>query len=58
MLCLELLRCSVFTGITFAFPRRFRELPEVEVGLLCLALIGGRWVAIQEGSARDPDDGA
>ena len=46
---------SDVTGITFALLRRFRELVWIGLGLLCLALVGGRAAAIQEG--RTPDSG-
>ena len=42
VLVLRVFRCSDFTGITFAFLRRFRELAWIGVGLLRLALSGGR----------------
>jgi glycosyltransferase 2 family protein len=49
---------SDFTGITFALLRRFRELAWIELGLHCLALIGGRSVAIQEGRTLDSGNGS
>jgi len=58
MLMLEIDRHSDFIDITFALLRRFRELAWKSVGLLCLALIGGRSVAIQEGNTRGPDNGS
>ena len=57
VLILRVIGCSDFTGLTFAFLRRSRELALMKVGLLCLALSGGQWVAIQEGSTRDPGNG-
>lgn len=46
MLLLRVVGYSDVTGITFAFLRRFRGLAWIAVGLLCLALIGRRSVAI------------
>jgi hypothetical protein len=46
-----------FTGITFAFLRRFRELAWIRGGLLCLALSGGRSQATQEGRTRESSHG-
>jgi hypothetical protein len=54
MLLLRLFRYSDVTGITLAFLRRFRELAWMGPGLVCMALIGGRSVAIQEGCSHDP----
>jgi uncharacterized protein (TIRG00374 family) len=46
---------SDVTGITFALLRRFRELVWIGIGLLCLAMLGGRAAVIQE--SRTPDSG-
>ena len=42
-------------GITFALLTRFRELMWIELGLLCIGLIGRRSPAIQEGRTSDSD---
>jgi uncharacterized protein (TIRG00374 family) len=39
---------SDVTGITFALLRRFRELVWIGIGLLCLLLVGGRSVALED----------
>jgi hypothetical protein len=57
VLILRVFRCSDFTGITFAFLRRFRELAWIRGGLLCLALSGGRSQATQEGRTRESGHG-
>jgi glycosyltransferase 2 family protein len=44
---------SDVTGITFALIRRFRELVWIGLGLLCLALAGGRAAVIRESRADD-----
>ena len=49
---------SDVTGITFALLRRFRELVWIGLGLLCLALVGGRAAAIQEGRTHDSGNGS
>ena len=49
---------SDVTGITFALLRQFHELARSGLGLCCLALIGGRSVAIQEGRTQDPGNGS
>ena len=49
---------SDVTGITFALLRRFRELVWIGLGLLCLALVGGRAAAIQEGRTSDSGNGS
>ena len=49
---------SDVTGITFALLRRFRELVWIGLGLLCLALVGGRAAAMQEGRTHDPGNGS
>ena len=46
---------SDVTGIAFALLRRFRELVWIGIGLLCLAMLGGRAAVIQE--SRTPDSG-
>ena len=46
---------SDVTGITFALLRRFRELVWIGIGLLCLLLVGGRAVALED--ARTLDSG-
>ena len=42
-------------GVTFALLLRFRELVWIELGLLCLALVGWRTAAIQEGHTLDSE---
>ena len=54
MLLLKAFGYSDVTGITFAILRRFRELAWIGLGLLCLALTGGRSLATQEGHTREP----
>jgi hypothetical protein len=49
---------SDVTGITFTFLRRFQELTWSGVGLLCLALIDRRSVAIQRGRTHDSGNGS
>jgi glycosyltransferase 2 family protein len=44
---------SDVTGITFALVRRFRELVWIGLGLVCLALAGGRAAVIRESQADD-----
>jgi uncharacterized protein (TIRG00374 family) len=44
---------SDITGITFALLRRFRELVWIGIGLLCLLLVGGRSVALEDGRRLD-----
>jgi glycosyltransferase 2 family protein len=44
---------SDVTGITFALIRRFRELVWIGLGLVCLALAGGRAAVIRESHADD-----
>ncbi len=53
LLLLKTFGYSDVTGITFALLRRFRELVWIGLGLLCLALIGGRSAVIQEDRAHD-----
>jgi glycosyltransferase 2 family protein len=48
MLLLSVFGYSDVTGITFALLRRFRELVWIGLGLICLALVGGRSVALQD----------
>jgi len=57
VLNLSAVRSPDFTGITFAFLRRFRELAWMRKGLLCLALSGGRSQATQEGRTRESGHG-
>ena len=47
MLLLSAFGYSDVTGITFALLRRFRELVWIGLGLLCLALVGGRSVVTE-----------
>jgi hypothetical protein len=49
---------SDVTGITFWLLRQFQELARSGLGLLYLALIGGRSVAIQEGRTHNPGNGS
>ena len=58
MLLLSAFGYSEVTGITFALLRRFRELVWIGIGLLCLALVGGRATAIQEGRTDDSGNGS
>ena len=53
LLLLKAFGYSDITGITFALLRRFRELVWIGVGLVCLALIGGKAQAIQNDQARN-----
>ena len=53
MLVLRAFGYSDVTGITFALIRRFRELVWIGLGLLCLALAGGRAAVIRESRADD-----
>ena len=53
MLVLRAFGYSDVTGITFALIRRFRELVWIGLGLLCLALAGGRAAVIRESHADD-----
>ena len=53
MLVLRAFGYSDVTGITFALIRRFRELVWIGLGLLCLALSGGRAAVIRERRADD-----
>jgi hypothetical protein len=53
MLLLKAFGYSDVTGITFALVRRFRELVWIGLGLLCLALAGGRATVIRESRADD-----
>jgi uncharacterized protein (TIRG00374 family) len=57
MLLLSAFGYSDVTGITFALLRRFRELVWIGLGLLCLALVGGRAAVIQEGRTDDLGNG-
>ena len=58
VLLLRAVGYSDVTGITFALLRRFRELVWIGLGLLCLALVGGRAAAIQEGRTHDSGNGS
>ncbi len=58
MLLLSAFGYSDVTGITFALLRRFRELVWIGLGLLCLALDGGRTAAIQEGRTDNTGNGS
>jgi uncharacterized protein (TIRG00374 family) len=53
LLLLKAFGYSDVTGITFALLRRFRELVWIGIGLLCLALVGGRPAVVQEGRVHD-----
>jgi len=53
LLLLKAFGYSDVTGITFALLRRFREIVWIGLGLLCLALVGGRAAATQEQRAHD-----
>ena len=56
MLVLKAFGYSDVTGLTFALIRRFRELIWIGLGLLCLALAGGRASIIRESRAEDLGD--
>ena len=56
MLLLRAFGYSDVTGITFALLRRFRELVWIGLGLLCLALAGGRAAVIRESRADDAEN--
>ena len=58
MLLLSAFGYSDVTGITFALLRRFRELVWIGLGLLCLALVGGRSVVIHDGRTDDSANGS
>ncbi len=49
---------SEVAGITFALLRRFREIVWIGIGLICLALLGGRPVAEADGSAQPSPTGS
>jgi glycosyltransferase 2 family protein len=53
MLLLSAFGYSDVTGITFALLRRFRELVWIGIGLLCLLLVGGRSVALEDDRTLD-----
>jgi uncharacterized protein (TIRG00374 family) len=53
LLLLKAFGYSDVTGITFALLRRFREVVWIGIGLLCLALVGGRPAGVQEGHVHD-----
>ena len=48
LLLLKAFGYSDVTGITFALLRRFRELVWIGLGLLCLALVGGRIAVLEQ----------
>jgi uncharacterized protein (TIRG00374 family) len=58
MLLLNAFGYSDVTGITFALLRRFRELVWIGLGLLCLALVGGRSVVMQAGRTNNSENGS
>jgi hypothetical protein len=58
VLLLRVFGYSDVTGITFAGLRQFQELAWSGLGLLCLALIDRRSVAIQDGRTHDPGHGS
>jgi uncharacterized protein (TIRG00374 family) len=58
MLLLSAFGYSDVTGIIFALLRRFRELVWIGLGLLCLALVGGRSVVNQAGRTIDSGNGS
>jgi uncharacterized protein (TIRG00374 family) len=49
---------SDVASVTFALLRRFRELVWIGIGLLCLAILGGRAAGIQEHRALDSGNGS
>jgi uncharacterized protein (TIRG00374 family) len=49
---------SDVAGVTFALLRRFRELVWIGTGLLCLAMLRGRAIGIQERRTLDPGHGS
>jgi uncharacterized protein (TIRG00374 family) len=49
---------SDVAGVTFALLRRFRELVWIGIGLLCLAMLGGRAAEIQEHRTLDSGHGS
>ena len=49
---------SDVAGVTFALLRRFRELFWIGLGLLCLAMLGGRTAGIQESRTLDSENGS
>ena len=58
MLVLKAFGYSDVTGITFALIRRVRELVWIGMGLLCLALVGGKAAVIRERRADDLGNGS
>ncbi|HSL04773.1 MAG TPA: lysylphosphatidylglycerol synthase transmembrane domain-containing protein [Nitrospiraceae bacterium] len=58
MLLLRAFGYSDVTGITFALLRRFRELVWIGIGLLCLAMLGGRAAVIQESRTHNSGNGS
>jgi hypothetical protein len=49
---------SDVAGVTFALLKRFRELFWIGLGLLCLAMLGGRTAGIQESHTLDSGNGS
>jgi glycosyltransferase 2 family protein len=58
LLLLKAFGYSDVTGIAFALLRRFRELIWIGIGLLCLAMLGGRAAIIQESRTDDSGNGS
>jgi len=58
LLLLKAFGYSDVTGIAFALLRRFRELVWIGIGLLCLAMLGGRAAVIQESRTSDSGNGS
>lgn len=58
VLLLKAFGYSDVTGIAFALLRRFRELVWIGIGLLCLAMLGGRAAVIQESRTYDSGNGS
>jgi uncharacterized protein (TIRG00374 family) len=58
VLLLKAFGYSDVTGIAFALLRRFRELVWIGIGLLCLAMLGGRAAVIQESRTDDSGNGS
>ena len=55
VLLLKAFGYSDVTGIAFALLRRFRELVWIGIGLLCLLLVGGRSVALEDARRLDSE---
>jgi glycosyltransferase 2 family protein len=58
VLLLKAFGYSDVTGLAFALLRRFRELVWIGIGLLCLAMLGGRAAVIQESRNDDSGNGS